>query len=169
LLGDGATKTVILQSLGNTEILHIAGHYAVKRGSPLLSSLLLAKTGKEPKDGVLTNAELLREKLSRTKLVVLSACQTGVERYYNGEGFSGLSRTFLAIGAPLVVASQWQVESEATAELMRKFHFYRRQEKLSTTAALRRAQLEMLEASDKRFRHPYFWAAFAVFGGHASF
>lgn len=169
LPGAAATERAFRDSLADAEIIHFAGHYLVKHGEPLFSSLLLTQTGNDPEDGVLTNSELIRQKLPRAKLVVLSACQTGIEQYYNGEGLVGLSRTFLAAGAPLVVASQWKVDSDATAELMKKFHFYRSQEKLSTTAALRRAQLEMSESPDGRFGRPYFWAAFAAFGGYAEF
>ena len=80
---------------------------------------------------MLTNYELAGDSLRRTKLVVLSACQTGVEGYYNSEGLIGMSRTFLASGVPLVIASQWKVDSDATAKLMKDFHRYRRQENLS--------------------------------------
>lgn len=169
LVGASATKSAFQNALRNAEIIHFAGHYIVRHGAPLSSSLLLARTDTNADEDVLTNAELIRQKLPQAKLVVLSACQTGVEQYYNGEGLVGLSRTFLASGAPLVVASQWKVDSDATAELMKKFHLYRHQEKLSTTTALRRAQLEMLDAPSKNFRQPYFWAAFAAFGGYAEF
>jgi len=169
LIGTDATKAAFQKSLLDSEIIHFAGHYIVRHGAPLSSSMLLAQSGSRTEESTLTNAELIRQKLPRVKLVVLSACQTGVEQYYNGEGLIGLSRTFLAAGAPLVVASQWKVDSDATAELMKKFHFYRRREKLSATAALRRAQLEMYNTPDGRFRKPYFWAAFAAFGGFARF
>ena len=131
---------------------------------------MLAKTGNDQsEDGILTNQELITQKLPQVKLVVLPACQTGIEHYYNGEGLVGLSRTFLAAGAPLVVASQWKVDSKATAELMRNFHFYRREKKLSTTAALRRAQLDMMESAGGQYHQPFFWAAFATYGGYAEF
>lgn len=171
LIGPEATKTAVQNSLKNAEVIHFAGHYIVKHGEPLFSGLLLTQTENvsDPEDNILTNAELTRQQLPQVKLVVLSACQTGIEQYYNGEGLVGLSRTFLAVGAPLVVASQWQVDSKASAELMKKFHLFRKQEKLSTTAALRRAQLEMFKAPDGHFRQPYFWAAFAAYGGYAEF
>jgi CHAT domain-containing protein/tetratricopeptide (TPR) repeat protein len=171
LIGAEAVKTAVQNSLQNAEVVNFAGHYIVKPGEPLASGLLLTKTGdgENSGDGVLTNAELISQKLPQIKLVVLSACQTGVERYYNGEGLVGLSTTFLKAGAPMVVASQWQVDSGAAAELMKKFHFLRKQEKLSTTAALRRAQLEMMETPDGSYRQPYFWAAFAAYGGYAEF
>jgi CHAT domain-containing protein len=171
LIGDAATKSALQNSLANAEVIHFAGHYLVRNGDPLSSGLVLTQSenGNDAEDGILTNAELISQTLPRAKLVVLSACQTGYERYYNGEGLIGLSRTFLAAGAPLVVASQWQVDSGATAALMKKFHRFRRQEKLSTTAALRRAQLEMMESPDPNLRQPYFWAAFATYGGYAEF
>jgi CHAT domain-containing protein/tetratricopeptide (TPR) repeat protein len=171
LIGPQATKTAVQDSLQNAEVINYAGHYLVKHGEPLASGLLLTKApgSDNAEDGVLTNAELINRKLPQLKLVVLSACETGVEQYYNGEGLVGLSTTFLKAGAPLVVASQWKVDSGASAELMKKFHFLRTQEKLSTMAALRRAQLEMTEAPDGRFRQPYFWAAFATYGGYAEF
>lgn len=171
LIGSEATKTAVLDSLKNAEVINFAGHYIVRDGEPLASGLLLTKIGNSDssEDGILTNAELIDQKLPKLKLVVLSACQTGVERYYKGEGLVGLSRTFLAAGAPLVVASQWKVDSGAAAQLIKNFHRFRRQEKLSTTAALRRAQLEMLESPDERLRQPYFWAAFATYGGYAEF
>lgn len=171
LLGPAATKTALQNSLKDAEVIHFAGHYLVKHGEPLSSGLLLTQgeNGGSPDDGILTNAELISQQLPRAKLVVLSACQTGVEQYYNDEGLVGLSRTFLAAGAPLVVASQWQVDSGATAVLMKKFHLFRRQEKLSTTEALRRAQLEMMEAPDANLSQPFFWAAFATYGGYAEF
>jgi CHAT domain-containing protein/Flp pilus assembly protein TadD len=171
IIGARATETALQNFLRNAEVINIAGHYIVRHGEPLASGLLLTKTGDSDssKDGIFTNAELIKLKLPRAKLVVLSACQTGIEQYYKGEGLVGLSRTFLAAGAPLVVASQWKVDSGAAAQLIINFHRFRRREKLSTAAALRRAQLEMLESSDERLRQPYFWAAFATYGGYAEF
>ncbi|MDQ3800770.1 MAG: CHAT domain-containing protein, partial [Acidobacteriota bacterium] len=171
LLGKAATESALQNSLGSAEVIHFAGHYMVRDGEPLASGLLLTRdeNGDKPDDGILTNAELISRKMPQARLVVLSACRTGVEQYYDGEGMVGLSRTFLAAGAPLVVASHWQVDSGATAVLMKDFHSFRRREKLSTTAALRRAQLKMLESADPRLRQPYYWAAFAAYGGYAEF
>ncbi len=169
LLGKDATKNAFRQFYKDFDVIHFAGHYIVQPDSPLQSTLVLAKNSENEKENLLTNVELLGEKLLNTKLVVLSACQTGVEGYYNGEGSIGLSRTFLSLGVPLVVASQWQVDSEATDQLMRKFHYYRRQTGLSTNQALRQSQLDMLKTPGGKFGSPYFWAAFAAFGGNTEF
>jgi CHAT domain-containing protein/Tfp pilus assembly protein PilF len=167
--GGEASKDSFLSNYQNYDVIHFAGHYLAQPDSPLSSKLVMAKKSETERDNFVTNVELLNEKLPRAKLVVLSACQTGVEGYYDGEGSIGLARTFLAAGVPLVVASQWNVDSAGTYELMKKFHYYRRKGNLSSSRALRQSQLDMLSGSDKELQSPYFWAGFAVFGGYANF
>ena len=131
--------------------------------------MLLASNGKSASESILTNEELEKIRLTRTKLVVLAACDSGLENYFDGEGLVGLSRTFLASGVPVVVASQWSVDSDASAELMKRFHIHRRSNRMSTPRALRAAQLELATEQNGRFTNPYYWAAFAVFGGNSSY
>ena len=165
----GATKEAFQKNYKDYEIIHFAGHYFIEPGSSLASKLIMAKSSENANDNVLTNGEIIGEKLSKTKLVVLAACATGVEGSFFDEGLAGLSRTFLATGVPVVVASEWQVDSAATRELMQNFHRYRTQEKLSSVRSLQRAQLDMAGGSNPAYRQPYFWAAFAAFGGYANF
>jgi hypothetical protein len=68
-------------------------------------------------------------------------------------------------GARGVVASLWKVDDEATAELMR--HFYRGllRDNLPPAAALRAARIEVWRA--RRWRAPYYWAAFVLQGEYA--
>ena len=80
-----------------------------------------------------------------------------------------MARSFIAAGVPVVVASLWPVDSDATAPLMIKFHEYRKTQRLPTAEALQRAQRDMIGSTDENFRKPHAWAAFVAFGGHASF
>ncbi|MGB8508890.1 MAG: CHAT domain-containing protein, partial [Pyrinomonadaceae bacterium] len=158
--------------LPEANVIHLAGHYIIDERHPLLSRLVLAKKhGSESANGEddLMASDLAGQRLRHAKLVVLSACQTGGENYYNGEGLMGMSRVFLEAGVPLVVASQWAVESESTAELMIKFHHYRRTAGLSSLGALRRAQIEILNDQNGLYRDPYYWAAFVPLGGYTEF
>ena len=161
-----AQKAVFTERVAHAEVIHFAGHYLVDARTPVRSRLLLAKSAK---GDALTAAEVLREQLPEARLVVLSACDTELEGYDNGEGMIGMARTFLAAGAPLVVASQWSVDSDATADLMIRFHQLRKAEGVSTSLALRRAQQEMLTGPDKRYHNPYYWAAFVPVGGHTEY
>lgn len=162
LTGSDATKAQVVAHLNEADAVHFAGHYVANSKSPTLSRLLLAGSD-------LQVGEIAPKALTRVRLLILSACETGVEKFYRGEGMTGAARAFLAAGVPLVVASQWSVESEATAELMIKFHRYRKQQKLPTAAALRQAQIDMLTGEDERFRQPYYWAAFLPIGGYANY
>jgi CHAT domain-containing protein len=163
LVENNATKNQVKSNLKNADIVHFAGHYLVEEKTPLLSSLVLAGDREES----LANYEIISEKLSNTRLIVLSACDTGIEKYYKGEGMIGASRTFLAINVPIVVASQWKVDSESTKELMIRFHQLRKTEKFSTTEALRKSQIEMMK--NEKFNQPYYWAAFLTLGGYTQF
>jgi CHAT domain-containing protein len=171
LTGENAVKERVRADMPKVNVIHFGGHYIVNEGSPLLSGFILSENLKTHKreDSILTNYEILGDSLSNTRLIVLAACETGVEQYYSGEGMIGASRTFLAAGVPLVVASQWAVDSEPTAELMVRFHRYRKTGNLSTARALRRAQLDMLEGDFTSYRDPYYWAGFLTFGGYAQF
>jgi len=160
LLGSEATKDKFLENFAQADVIHFAGHFVPNRQSPGNSKLLFA-------GGELRASELGAYKLARAKLVVLSACETGIERFDKSEGAIGIARTFLALGAPLVIASQWKVDSEPTRDLMIAFHHNRKEKKLTTTESLRQAQLEMLRNGPTQ--SPYYWAAFSLFGGYASY
>lgn len=174
LIGDKATKRIVMSEMESADVVHLAMHFVADEQSPLRSELLFASDikGDKPQDeatGIMQAYEIYRMKLPLTRLVVLSACQTGIERYYNGEGMIGVSRPFIARGVPLVVASLWPVDSDATAELMINFHKHRKTENCSTAEALRRAQQDMINHAMMSNRHPFYWAAFITIGGYAEF
>ncbi len=133
--------------------------------NPLLrSGLALAganrlRSGDE--DGVLTGLEASGLDLRGTKLVVLSACETGVGKVQTGEGVYGLRRSLVMAGAESQVMSLWKVADEPTRDLM--VSFYRKLLAGQGRAeALRQAQLEMLWSADRS--HPFYWAAFIAGG-----
>lgn len=160
--GKEAVKEQIVNNLNEADVIHFAGHYVSDSTFPASSKFLL--TG-----GDLSVEEIMQKQLSRPRLMILSACETGVEKFYNGEGMIGAARAFLASNVPLVVATQWSVDSEPTAELMIKFHRYRKLNRLTTIAALRQAQIDMLSDEKSRFRQPFYWAGFLPIGGYANY
>ncbi len=164
-----AAKAQIIKGFARAEIVHYAGHYVPNFKSPSLSRFLLAADESEQTPDDLSVGEIMQTKLPHTKLIVLSACETGVEKFYNGEGMIGAARAFLASDVPLIVASQWSVDSDATGELMLKFHTYRKGENLKTVEALRRAQIDMLRDEKSRFRKPFYWSGFLPVGGFANY
>lgn len=164
-----AVKAQIIKGFARADIVQFAGHYVPNFKSPSLSKFLLAADESEQTPDDLSVGEIMQTRLPHTKLIVLSACETGVEKFYNGEGMIGAARAFLASDVPLVVASQWSVDSDATGELMLKFHTYRKRGNLKTVEALRRAQIDMLRDEKSRFQKPFYWSGFLPIGGFADY
>lgn len=156
-----ATKQAVIAELQRANIFHFAGHYIFDGRTPMRSGLLLAGEGGE----LLSNSEIVGMSLPGLDLVVLSACETGSETIIDGEGMLGAARTFLSTGVPQVIASHWEVDSDATADLMTNFHDLRKSNGLSSAHALRMAQLSMLEGPNTQYRDPFYWAPFIVYGG----
>jgi CHAT domain-containing protein len=174
LSGKKADKTAAIRELKYSDIAHFATHSVIEEFSPLRSKLVMAAPSSpgvadNRNAGSIEAVDIYSLKLARTRLVVLSSCESGVERYYRGEGAIGLARPFIAAGVPLVIASLWKVDSEATADLMIAFHKHRKEAGLSSVEALRRAQLEMLRGRNGIYSRPFYWAAFAAYGGSARF
>ena len=93
---------------------------------------------------------------------MLSACNTGLGKDVRGEGWLEIVRGFMYAGAARVVASLWKVDDEATADLMKRFYQQMLQEGKPVVAALRAAQVDMLQ--QKQWRSPYYWASFVLQG-----
>jgi CHAT domain-containing protein len=141
---------------------HFAAHALVDEEYPARSGIVLSTANDSKQDGALQMSEVMRLKLS-ADLVTLSACRTGLGKLLNGEGIIGLTRTFLYAGAESVVMSLWNVNDIATASLMKAFYKNLRQG-MAKDEALRQAKLELLRGQQLAWRHPYYWAAFVLFG-----
>jgi CHAT domain-containing protein len=134
--------------------------------TPMLASGLVLSGVKnrlsgEKNDGVLTAMEVTGLDLWGTKLVVLSACETGLGWSLPGEGVFGLRRALALAGSESQVISLWKVDDQATGDLMADF-YGRLLKGTGRTEALRQAQLDMLH--DSKRVHPYYWAAFIQSG-----
>lgn len=133
--------------------------------NPLLrSGLALAgfnQRDSDGEDGVLTALEVSGLNLRGTRLVVLSACETGLGDVADGEGVYGLRRAFVMAGAQSQLMSLWQVSDRRTADLMQQYYERLRQGE-GRSEALRQVQLKALE--NPADRHPYYWAAFFLSG-----
>ncbi len=120
-----------------------------------------ARNGGKGEDGILTALEVAGLNLWGTKLVVLSACDTGVGEATTGEGVFGLRRALVLAGSETQMMSLWPVSDAGTRDLM--IAYYRGLTSgRSRSDALREVQLAMLR--DPARRHPYYWASFIESG-----
>jgi CHAT domain-containing protein/tetratricopeptide (TPR) repeat protein len=163
---EASRSTVMSANLGQYRIVHFATHGLLDNRHPELSGVVLSLFDEQgaPQDGFLQLHDIYNLKLP-VDVVVLSACNTGLGKDVRGEGLIGLTRGFMYAGAASVVASLWQVNDEATAELMGHFYKAMLTDKLAPSAALREAQIAMWK--QRRWRSPYFWAAFTLQGEYS--
>jgi CHAT domain-containing protein/Tfp pilus assembly protein PilF len=139
--------------------------------NPLLrSGLALAganmnKENSTAENGILTALEVSNLNLWGTKLVTLSACDTGVGEVKNGEGVYGLRRAFFLAGTESLVMSLWPVSDYVTRELMTQYYTGLKKG-LGRGEALRQAQLAMLKRKGRQ--HPFYWASFIQAGEWAN-
>ncbi len=181
LTGTAATETA-LKKANAPRILHIATHGFFlseppltgkeSMSNPLLrSGLALANANSHGSstgggdDGILTALEASGLNLWGTKLVVLSACDTGVGEVRNGEGVYGLRRAFVLAGSESLVMSLWPVSDYSTRRLMTEYYKNLKQGQ-GRAAALRQVQLHLLKTNPQL--HPFYWANFIQSGEWAN-
>ncbi|HLW76517.1 MAG TPA: CHAT domain-containing tetratricopeptide repeat protein [Bryobacteraceae bacterium] len=159
--GAGASEDRFRKTAGDFDVIHIAAHGVFDDRNPLRSRLVFhPPLTKGAEDGWL-EADEIRELNLHASLVVLSGCETARGNFVDGEGAIGMAWAFLAAGGRAVLASQWRVESSSTTRLMLKFHSALRSGETKADA-LRHASLDLLR--DDRFRHPFYWAPFELYG-----
>jgi CHAT domain-containing protein/tetratricopeptide (TPR) repeat protein len=118
-------------------------------------------TGTSDTSGVLTAREIAAIDLHGTKLIVLSACDTGSGELAKSEGIYGLRRAVAIAGAQAQVVSLWKIDDSATSHLMDRYYGELRRG-AGRSEALQRTQLEMLHG--RQHAHPFYWAAFVHYG-----
>ncbi|MBU2552748.1 MAG: CHAT domain-containing protein [Proteobacteria bacterium] len=156
LTGGQASETALKErKLVGTGLIHVAAHGVYDSRQPLKSALML--TGDRKNDGRLETWEIFSLTMN-PRLVVLSACESGVGALEGGDEVQGLNRAFLYAGAGGVLASLWSVADKSTYELMEGF--YRALAEHPPAEALRQAQIELMAT----YPEPFFWAAFYLTG-----
>jgi len=150
-----ATKNAFIENASKYQILHLAMHSVMDEEDENLSNLIFSNNEK------LYFSEIYNLKLP-SDLAVLSACNTGMGSYKNGEGIMSISRAFTFAGVKSCVYSLWQVPDKETSEIMVSFYqnLKNGEEK---DIALANAKATFIKKNPLK-SHPYYWAGFVVNG-----
>ena len=109
-------------------------------------------------NGVFSALEARNLNLENTKLVVLSACETGRGSFVSGEGVFGLQRAFLEAGSKNVIMTLWKIDDNITTEFMNIFYENLIQKKENISKSLRNAQIFI----KNKYESPFYWGAFTL-------
>lgn len=184
--GERATEDVVKRPDSIPRLVHLATHGFFCDGDPADSGAgvdnVLVRSGlafaganrifnnpawdpQNGDDGILTAFEVSGLNLTRTELVVLSGCETGVGRIQSGEGVFGLRRAFQLAGAQSLVMSLWKISDRETGALMEAF--YRNWcAGRGKKEALHQAVLQIIDVCREQYgtTHPFLWGSFVLVG-----
>lgn len=179
-LGENATELIVSSlnasgRLGKSEVVAFATHALIAGQVAGLKqpALVLTPPDKpsEEDDGLLDLEDIVRLKLDNTDWVILSACNTALEKG-SGEGLSGLVRAFFFAGTRSLLVSHWSVADQPTQALMTEvFQRYARDKTMPRSEALRQGMLALMakaKGATAYFAHPFAWAPFFLVGEGSS-
>ena len=155
LVASAATKSNFLRQYYNYKIIQLYTHSSDSsgRGEPVIYFA----------DSALYLSDLISEYKPLARLIVLSACETGAGKVYNGEGVFSFNRGFAAIGIPAAITNLWSVENASTYKLTELFYKYLTRG-IPSDIALQKAKLEFLKTSTKEKSMPCYWAGAVLVG-----
>lgn len=156
LMHAAATKKSFIDSISDYSVLHLSTH---------------ATSGDfiHPANIAFYDAPMLLNELYslniHPKLVVLSACETGVGKLQKGEGAMSIARGFQYAGAKNILFSLWQINDASTSELMHRF-YKTYTPSASASYANRQSKLSYLKDNtiSNLKKSPYYWSAFVYYG-----
>jgi len=156
-----ATKNRFLKEINKYAIIHLATHaVADNNGSAPFIAFYPQKNSLT--EDCLFLEELYGLKMDSTKLVIISACETGNGELVNNEGVMSLSRAFVYAGCESTINSLWKADDRATSTILKQFHIYL-QEGYSKSKALQKAKLDYIK-SNALYKSPAYWAHLVLMG-----
>lgn len=159
LLGPAADRKTILDKISvKPNVLHISGHSLIDRQDPSRSTLLVAPD--DAGNSVIAASDLDSIDLLGIEVAILSACDTLALLPTAGrEGLGGWTRSLLAQGVPVVIATVWNADDESTLVFMSAFHS-KLKARHDLATAFAEAQRLMIKSPRAAERSPSRWAVF---------
>ncbi|MCA1755840.1 MAG: CHAT domain-containing protein [Bacteroidales bacterium] len=162
-LDSEATESRFRQRANSMPVIHLAMHTLLNDSEPMYSRMVFDFNDDGPNDGRLNTYEVYDIPVEKSKMVVLSSCNTGSGQLKTGEGVLSLARGFFYSGSPTVIMSLWEVEDQSGSDIVKLF-YKNLKRGYSKSKALRKARREYLGEAVQMRSHPYFWATLVIMG-----
>jgi CHAT domain-containing protein/tetratricopeptide (TPR) repeat protein len=169
LVDSAAVSGAVENAIAGAPLIHFAGHAMSYSGQ---TRLMLARDPASHRSDSLAPTHMPQTEwldtlsfrpsaLTECRLVVLSACSTGKREERDFDGFDEIVDTLAADGVPDIVATHWDVDSEASVALMKNFYSGLAR---GLTAPQALSQAEAAVSRLEPYHHPYYWAAYYTAG-----
>ncbi len=165
--GEFTTATIQNRLKSDFPVIHLATH-GLFSSNPENTFIV---TGDGKAIGIDRLSDLINaNNAQKPELLVLSACETAIG---DERAVLGLAGVAVRSGTRSTLATLWSVEDASTAKLMGQFYQEFKQPEIQKIAALRNAQLSLLqslklnqpvESLNKLPPHPYYWAPYVLVG-----
>jgi CHAT domain-containing protein len=145
------------------QIIHLACHGYFDEADAERSGIVLSEVSgllSTGEDGYLTIPEIVLLNMN-ARMVLLSACETGLGVLKRGDGMVGMARAFLVSGVENVGVSLWSISDEATLDFMTRLYGKVLNEVKTFKEAYYLTKNEFRK--DPKWSHPYYWAAFTMY------
>jgi CHAT domain-containing protein len=164
-LDKDATKEEFLKQINHFPIVHLATHARSDLNNTGDSWVAFYPNNSGEAQNKLYLEELYGLNMENTKLMIISACETGQGEFVSNEGVISIARAFTYAGCSSVVNSLWKADDKATAEILKQFHYYLKKG-LSKSRALQQAKLDYIHGNSLR-RSPEYWSHLILIGNTA--
>lgn len=156
-----ANKSNFLEYAPNFPMVHLALHTNINDKDPHFSELIFSST-----DSTESNTLFIHEIFGcefRSKLLVLSGCNSGYGNLKDGEGILNLARTFFYSGVDNIIVTNWPIADKSSSQLMGYF-YESLKEGMPVDRALQSAKINYLKYSDPMKHHPFYWSGYILIG-----
>jgi CHAT domain-containing protein len=157
-----ATKQQFLKDINRYAVVHLATHAIADSSNSTATFIAFYPSTNIPAEDAIYLEELYSLNMDATRLIIVSACETGHGQLVNSEGVLSLTRGFAYAGCPSIVNSLWKADDAATSAILQRFHIYL-QKGYTKSKALRQAKLDYLH-SNAIYKSPGYWAHLILIG-----
>jgi CHAT domain-containing protein len=161
-LDRAATKAQFLRQINKFPIVHLATHAFADMSNPAASYVAFYPEEKSAAEDYLFLEELYGLNMDATKLVIISACETGKGELVNNEGVISLARAFTYAGCASTVNSLWKADDRSTSAILKQFHIYL-QRGYAKSVALQQAKLDFIK-NNAIYKSPDYWSNLILIG-----
>lgn len=161
--GEDATIENFKSVASKSQVLHLSGHAYAHDQYPELSFFAFSSGNKPNKSNYLLRLIDIEKMDIPVNLVFLNGCETGFGPILRGEGPESVHRAFAFAGVSSLINTLWPINDHTALQMTKTFYKNLYNGK-TIPAALRYAQLELIQSNHPVYSHPYFWSGYQSYG-----